>query len=418
MLRRALLRAAVRLRRTRHSTDVLSLMPESVLVALRRDGLDPVLDQSEGPVRRVPLPWGFRGWLVTGYDEVRQVLADDDAYSNDFDNLVGRNRASAGLDPGGLGFTDPPDHTRLRQMLTPHFTGRRLKALEPAVATIVTQTVTDLGRRIAEEGTVDLVEYFALPVPSLTICELLGVPYAERDQFQRLSQVRFDVSTGGTASLSVIGESLDYFEDLVARMRREPGPGLLGGLVADHGDDISDRELAGVADGLLTGGLETTASTLGLGAVLLLRSPGDRARLADDPTFVRPYVEELLRYVTAVQVAFPRFARHDVDLAGSPVRRGDVVLCSLSAAGRDPRVGDHPERFDPTAPRLSQLAFGHGIHRCVGAELARLELRLALPELCRRLPDLRLAVAEHELTYRPLALVYGPTSIPVTLAAR
>ena len=201
-------------------------------------------------------------------------------------------------------------------------------------------------------------------------------------------------------------------------MRREPGPGLLGGLVADHGDDISDRELAGVADGLLTGGLETTASTLGLGAVLLLRSPGDRARLADDPTFVRPYVEELLRYVTAVQVAFPRFARHDVDLAGSVVRRGDVVLCSLSAAGRDPRVGDHPDRFDPTAPRLSQLAFGHGIHRCVGAELARMELRLALPELCRRLPDLRLAVPEHELAYRPLALVYGPTSIPVTLADR
>ena len=197
MLRRALLRAALRLRRTRRGTDVLSLMPESVLVALRRDGLDPVLDQSEGPVRRVPLPWGFRGWLVTGYDEVRQVLADHDAYSNDFDNLVGRNRASAGLDPGGLGFTDPPDHTRLRQMLTPHFTAHRLKTLEPALATIVTQTVTDLERRIAEEGTADLVEHFALPVPSLTICELLGVPYAERDQFQRLSRPRWTSRAAG-----------------------------------------------------------------------------------------------------------------------------------------------------------------------------------------------------------------------------
>jgi len=189
-------------------------------------------------------------------------------------------------------------------------------------------------------------------------------------------------------------------------------------MVADHGDDVSDRELAGVADGLLTGGLETTASTLGMGAVLLLQRPVDRARLAGDPTFVGSYVEELLRYVAAVQVAFPRFARHDVDLAGSLVRRGDVVLCSLSAAGRDPRVVDHPDRFDPTASRIPQLAFGYGIHRCVGAELARLELRLALPELCRRLPDLRLAVAEDELAYRPLALVYGLTSIPVTLAAR
>jgi cytochrome P450 len=173
-----------------------------------------------------------------------------------------------------------------------------------------------------------------------------------------------------------------------------------------------------VADGLLTGGLETTASTLGMGALLLLRSPGDRVRLAGDPTFVPAYVEELLRYVTAVQVAFPRFARHDVDLAGSLVHRGDVVLCSLSAAGRDPRVGDHPDRFDPAAARIPQLAFGYGIHRCVVAEPARLELRLALSELCQRLPDLRLAVAEHELAYRPLALVYGLTSIPVTLAAR
>ena len=415
MLRRALLRVAVRLRPPDTDVDVLSLLPDAALAALRRDELDPLLDPSAGPVRKVPLPWGFRGWLVSGYDEVRQVLADHESFSNDFGNLVGRNRVGADSDPGGLGFTDPPEHTRLRQMLTPHFTGRRLRALEPAVSGFVADSVAEVGRRIASDGSADLLEHFALPVPSLTICELLGVPYAERDQFQRLSRARFDVSGGGSPSLAAVRESLDYLEELVVRLRREPGPGLIGGLVAEHGAQLGDRELAGVADGLLTGGLETTASTLGMGALVLIRSADDRMRLADDPELVAPYVEELLRYLAVVQVAFPRFARRDVDLAGLRVRRGDVVLCSLSAAGRDPRVGVHPHRMDPSVERPPQLAFGYGIHRCVGAELARLELRLALPELFRRLPGLRLAVPDHELEYRPLSLVYGLSSLPVTV---
>ncbi len=258
------------------------------------------------------------------------------------------------------------------------------------------------------------MDEFAFPIPSLTICELLGVPYAERDAFQALGTSRFDVVGGASSSLGAVAESLDYLEELVARFRREPGPGLLGGMVAEHGSDLTNRELAGVADGVLTGGLETTASMLGLGTLILLRNPADRMRLVEDESYVAPYVEELLRYLTVVQVAFPRFARREVDLAGHRVRRDDIVLCSLSAAGRDPSIGDHPERIDPEVSRRSQLAFGHGIHRCVGAELARLELRLALPALFRRLPDLRLAVPEEELKYRPLSIVYGLASLPVS----
>ena len=413
MLRRAVLRMALRWRPADAGVDVLARLPDATLDALRRDGMDPRLDGSAGPVRRVALPWGFRGWLVTGYDEVRSVLADHDAYSNDFGNLVGRRRASAASDPGGLGFADPPEHTRLRQMLTPHFTARRLRGLEPAVARIVDDAVADAERGLAADGSVDLVQRFALPVPSLTICELLGVPYAERDQFQRLSRARFDVSGGGADSLSVIAESLDYLEDLVARRRREPAAGLIGGLLAEHGAELTDRELAGVADGLLTGGLETTESSLALGVVVLLRSPEDRTRLAADPAFAAPYVDDLLRYLTVVQVAFPRFARRDLELAGMRVRRGDVVLCSLSVADRDPRMGAHPDRVDTSVDRPSHLAFGHGIHRCVGAELARLELRLALPELFRRIPDLRLTGSESDLEYRPLSLVYGLAALPV-----
>ncbi len=177
------------------------------------------------------------------------------------------------------------------------------------------------------------------------------MPYSDRDRFQQLSRARFDVVDGASSSLDAVAESLAYLEDLVRLRRRQPGPGLIGGLVADHGSELTDRQLAGVADGLLTGGLETTASLLGLSTLILLQNPHDRARLAEDRSFVAPYVDELLRYLSVVQVAFPRFARRDVDLDGSRVRRGDIMLCSLSVAGRDPRVGEHPERIDAEAAR-------------------------------------------------------------------
>jgi cytochrome P450 len=414
-LRRAVLRHMLRAQDS-GTSGMLASLPESVLVALRRDGLDPRLSAANGPVARVSLPLGIRAWLVTGYAEVRQVLADHDSFSNDLTNLVGRTQADEGLDPGGLGVTDPPYHTRLRHMLTPQFTAQRLKALSPLVAEIVDARLDSLEHAILAAGQADLVEQFAFPVPTLTICELLGIPYSERDAFQRLSTRRFDVADGAASALEAVNESLAYLEDLVRRRRRKPADGLLGALVADHGADLTDRELAGVADGLLTGGIETTASTLALGTLMLMHDRVSFARLGEDESFVAPYVEELLRYLTVVQVAFPRFARRDVNLNGSLVRRNDVVICCLSPAGRDSRIGEHADRIDADAGRRPHVAFGHGIHRCVGAELARLELRLALPALAQRFPDLRLAVDEEELQFRELSVVFGLASLPVTTA--
>jgi cytochrome P450 len=227
-----------------------------------------------------------------------------------------------------------------------------------------------------------------------------------------LSTARFDL--GDDSPLDVIGTSLDYLQTLVVRERANPGEGLLGQLIRDHGDELTDRELAGLADGLLTGGHETTAASLSLGALALLQSPDYFAALgsADEPT-VHLAVEELLRYLTVVQVAFPRFSRTDVRIGDVDIPAGQMVLVSLSGADRDPVLGENLEVFDPTRPATSHLGFGYGIHRCVGAELARIELRIAFPALARRFPTMRPAVPMAELDFRQTSIVYSAVTMPV-----
>jgi cytochrome P450 len=405
-------------RRRGGSTDsLLSMLPDSALVPLQRDGLDPVPElgrlRAEEPVSRMKLPFGLRAWLVTGYEETKAVLAAGPAFSNDFTNLVGTVGITAEQNPGGLGFTDPPDHTRLRKLLTPEFTGHRLRRLAPRIEAIVDGQLDEMAAAAAAGEPVDLVQSFALPIPSLTICELLGVPYSDRAEFQRLSTTRFDLLGGVTGSLGAISESMEYLLKIVQSQREEPGDGLLGRLVREHGDDLSEYELAGLADGLLTGGLETTASMLALGTIVLLRHPESREAIRERDEAIDPFVDELLRYLTVVQVAFPRFARQRVEIGGATIEEGDIVLCSLSAANRD---GDM-ESFDPTRAARPHLAFGHGLHRCIGAELARMELRAAYPALVRRFPGIRLGTAPSALSYRKLSFVFGVDALPVELGA-
>ncbi|MGI5470876.1 cytochrome P450 [Streptomyces sp. CA-132043] len=397
----------------------MPFLPESTLMPLRRHGLDPVADLSEvrqkSPVSVLPVPLASNVWLVTGYDEVKEVLGKAKAFSTDYTNLVGNAGADAGKNPGGLGFADPPDHTRLRRLLTPEFTMRRLNRLTPRIHEIVEDRLAEMERLGRSGEPVDIVHTFALPIPSLVICELLGVPYEDRADFERLSAARFDLFGGANASFGAISESLAYFQEIVKKERKNPGDGLLGQIVRDHGDTVTDDELAGLADGVLTGGFETTASMLALGALVLLRDPDHFAALKDGDDAADRYVEELLRYLTVVQVAFPRFAREEVEIGGVRMAEGDVVLCSLSGADRDEKLGPDMEHFDPHRKVPSHLAFGYGIHRCVGAELARMELRAAYPALVRRFPNMRLAVPERELAFRKLSIVYGVESLPVRL---
>ncbi|WP_020666439.1 cytochrome P450 [Amycolatopsis nigrescens] len=394
----------------------ISLLPDAALMPLKRDGLDPVGElgrkREEEPISKLSLPFGMTAWLVTGYEETKAVLANVKGFSNDFTNLVGSAGVTEEQNPGGLGFADPPVHTRLRKLLTPEFTMRRLNRLTPRIQSIVEEQLDAMAK---VDGPVDMWEAFALPIPSLTICELLGVPYEDRDEFQRLSTARFDLFGGAGASLGAISESLTYLLEVVKKQREAPGDGLLGMLVKEHGDEIDDRELAGLADGLLTGGLETTASMLALGTIVLLKDPDAFKLVHDDDDAINDFVEELLRYLTVVQMAFPRFAREDIEVAGAKIAKGDIVLPSLSAANRDAGLGEHMEGFDGTRPATSHLAFGYGVHRCIGAELAKMELRAAYPALVRRFPEMRLAVQPEELSYRKVSIVYGVESLPVLM---
>ena len=392
-------------------------VPDRLVWPLLRRGFDPVARVGElreqAPVARLTSFMGMTVWLVTGDDEAREVLAHTTAYSNDIRPYVGQAGDAEAGDIGGLGFTDPPHHTRLRRLLTPEFTMRRLERLRPRIGEIVEDRLAETAAMGAGGGPVDLVPSFAFPVPFLVICELLGLPADERETMRDLATARFDVSQGGMGSFGAISGSRQHLMDFVRRERAQPGPGLVGQIIREHGDEISDFDLGGLADGAFTGGLETSASMLALGTAVLLEHPEWFHRLADDPTCVDAVVEELLRYLSVVQVAFPRFAREDMEVGGQPVRAGDVVMCHLAAAGRDPRVG-HDDRFDPARPATGrQLAFGHGFHRCVGAELARMELRIAYPALARRFPDLRLAT--DDLDFRRKSIVYGVHSLPVTL---
>ena len=382
---------------------------------LRRDGLDPVpalaVARETESIRKLGRVFGMTVWLVTGYEPARVVLNDSSGYSTDIRPILG-GEADADQSIGGLGFTDAPTHTRLRKIITPEFTGRRVARLLPRIEAIVEQQLDVLA---AGGEVVDLVTDFAFPVPFLVICEVLGLPVEERKAFQDLGRARFDVTGGGAATFGAMSQSREFLLRVVGEQRMRPGDGLIGALIRAQGEDLDDATLAGLADGIFTGGYETSASMLALGALALLQ---DRAGLRlvehDDADRV---VAELLRYLSVVQIAFPRFARRNFDLFGKRVKAGDVVVCSLSAANRDSCFGAGSERLDVSATRGSHLAFGHGMHRCVGAELARLELRVAFRGLARRFPWMRLAIEPAALRFRGLSIVYGVQSLPVRLNA-
>ena len=396
---------------TRDGIDLRKLryVPGVAKYPLQRDGVDPVPRLvAADPVTHLISLLGTDVWLVSGYEQARAVLADAGTYSNDLRPLVSRHGRGAAEQIGGLGMTDPPDHTALRRLLTPEFTRRRLTRLQPRIEEIVDARLDVMQRR---RGRVDLVTEFAFPVPFEVICDLLGLPAVDRAAFRRLGAARFDLSKGGAGTFGAAAESREFLIDAVSRQRRDPGDGLIGALLREHGDELDDTTLGGLADGVFLGGYETSASMLALSAHVLMQHPEVYAALGSDPDSVDEIVEALLRHLTVVQLAFPRFARYDHELFGQRIRRGDAVLVSLLGANRELA----PD-FAPVRDITGHLAFGHGLHRCVGAELARMELRTALRGLATRFPEMR--PATRRLRFRKLSAVYGVDRLPVRLDGR
>ncbi len=400
----------------------LDKVPDAVSWPLRRDVMAPNARLQETrdsqPVQRMASLLGLDLWLVTGDAECREVLSDTTSYSTDIRPYMGKSGSATDGDIGGLGFTDPPDHTRLRRLLTPEFTMRRLERLGPNIEAIVARQVAEVaaaGERAGDSEPVDLVPTFAFPIPFLVICDVLGLPDEKRETFSRLATARFDVTQGGPGTIGAIGGSREFLLAEAKRQRSNPGPGLIGQLIREHGDEITDFELGGLADGVFTGGLETSASMLALGTAVLLedRELWDR--------FDRPTPRRSARSSTSCcgcsrSSRSPSRAsrKHEVVVGGQRIPEGSVVVCSLPAANRDPRVGRGNE-VDLDRASGSHLAFGYGFHRCVGAELARMELKLAFPALARRFPQMRLAVPAEDLDYRALSIVYGVDAVPVRL---
>ncbi|MFI7088660.1 cytochrome P450 [Streptomyces anulatus] len=386
---------------------------------------------SDRPVRRLRYADGHVGRLVTGHAAARAVLADP-RFSSRYELLhlpMAMEGAPGELPPAPVGDIlglDAPEHTRYRRLLAGRFTVRRMRQL----AVRIERFTADCLDAMEQAGTTaDLVEAFARPVPTLVICELLGVPYADRGRFLGLVEVIFDQAADAGARDEAYAGLLRYVGELVLAKRAEPTDDLLSDLATPGpaasgpaasgpaapgpaASGLSDEELAGIGGLLLAAGLDTTANMLGLGVFALLANPGQPAALRADPDLAGPASEELLRYLSVADPLL-RSALEDVEVEGELIRAGETVTVSVQAANRDPRRFPDPDRLDIRRRAAGHLSFGHGPHQCLGQQLARVEMTVALPALFARFPALRLAVPPEEVPLRERSSIYGVVSLPV-----
>jgi len=366
--------------------------------------------QARGPVHPVRTETGDPAWLVTGYQEVRQLLDDPRLGRSHRDPERAARTGESALFGGPLGEfdTEAADHARMRSLLRPHFTPRRLRALRPRVEALTTALLDELARH---GPPADLIEALAVPLPVLVICELLGVPYADRDRFRTWTRDAADIRDR-TRSERGLAELFGYGQQLVARKRAEPGDDVVSRLCATHG--TADDEIAMLSMFLLFAGHETTVVALGTGTLLLLTHPAQWRALGEDPGLVPAAVEEMLRAGGRGGGGIPRYARTGLRIAGVPVQAGDLVLLDNGAANHDRTAFTDPERFEVTRPAVAHLSFGHGGRYCIGAPLARLELQAVFSRLVPRFPALRLAEPAERLTFNRDTLTGGLARLPVT----
>ena len=374
-----------------------------------------------GSVHQILLPGDQPAWLVTGYDEVRQVLGDPrfvksgSPFGDAIQELPEDVERAISSDMLHL---DPPDHTRLRRLVSAAFTRRRVEALAPRITALADELLDAMAASAQEQDHVDLIDAYAFPLPMTVICELLGVPSDDAAEFRGWSAT---IVTGAligperwtAAAIALVG----YIRSLLDAKRRTPADDLLSALVAtrDGEDRLSEDELTSMVFLLLIAGHETTVNLIGNGVHTLLAHPDQLAQLRAEPARLPAFLEEILRYEGPAQVATPRFTAEEVVLGGVTIPAGDTVVPALMSANRDGAHFADATAFDPGRGQNPHMAFGHGIHHCLGAPLARLEGRIALDRLFARFPAIRLAVPADDLTWRPSFLMHGLSTLPVTL---
>jgi cytochrome P450 len=366
---------------------------------------------AEAPLTPLVFPDGHDGWLATGYTTVRRVLADP-RFSNRSELMHSPLPGYEGVTPpparpGDFLKMDPPEHTRYRKLLAGKFTVRRMTQLTERIGRVATEHLDAMQRH---GGPIDLVPAFAQPIPAMVICELLGVPYADREGFQADAAKLLGVNTTPEGKYVAFGALTAYVRELVTAKRAEPTDDVLSELTAS---DLTDDELAVMGGLLLAAGLDTTANMIALGTFALLQHPGQWAALCADPDLVDAAVEELMRYLTIV----PRLARvalEDVELDGHLVTSGSTVVLASAAANRDPAKFVDPDTLDLRRNPVGHVGFGHGPHLCIGQQLARVEMRVAFTALAARFPGLRLAVPAGDVPLREESDIYGVTTLPVS----
>ncbi|MFI2240527.1 cytochrome P450 [Streptomyces chrestomyceticus] len=366
-----------------------------------------------GPISRYTFPGGKPGWLITGYDLVRAVLADQ-RFSSRKELMRHHPTIDYGdievppAPPGEFLLMDDPEHRRYRKPLAGKFTVRRMRLLTERVEQ-VTAGCLDAMEKTGPPA--DLVSAFAKPIPAVLICELLGVPYEDRGSFQAQVESFMGGETTDEELIAAYTAVQNYLAELVAAKRANPTDDVLSELTDS---DLTDEELRGISLILLAAGLDTTANMLALGTFALLQNPEQLAALRAEPALADRAVEELLRYLSVAKT-FLRMPLEDVEVGGHTIEAGSPVILSLNTANRDPERFADPHTLDLRRQGGGHLAFGHGIHQCLGQQLARVEMGVAFPALVNRFPSLRLAVPAEEVELRPeIADIYGVKRLPVT----
>ncbi|SEF37286.1 pentalenolactone synthase [Amycolatopsis pretoriensis] len=376
--------------------------------------------RSRAPISRVLTPAGDPAWLVTSYEEAKEVFRDKRfGRSHPAPEQASRISNAAIQDgPSGDFDTEEAEHKRMRRMLAPAFSAPRMRALGDRIAELTDRCLDDL--QAAHDATpgepVDLTDFLAFPLPVLVICEMLGVPYEDREKFRGLSE-RIAMMDGGADAQAAMAEFKAYMLQLAEAKRADPQPDVISDMVAVQADDptFTDDDLARMGAGLLFAGHETTSTRIAMGTLFLLSDTARRDRFAADPDGeVNQTIEEILRLTATSGTGLLRYAHEDVEVAGTRIMRGDAVLISSDAANRDASVFADPDEFDPGRTPNVHLAFGTGAHVCIGANLARTELRTVFPKLFRRFPGLRLAAGIDDIPVRVNRVAGGVEAVPVT----